>query len=58
MHSPKTFNVYKQINKMDIAPLITNYWTPLTEQVEDLETITKQKTIKWNPTVETIQQMT
>ena len=43
---------------MDIAPLITNYWTPLTEQVEDLETITKQKTIKWNPTVETIQQMT
>ena len=28
---------------MDIAPLITNYWTPLTEQVEDLETITKQK---------------
>ena len=43
---------------MDIAPLIINYWTPLTEQVEDSETITKQKKIKWNPKVETIQQMT
>ena len=28
---------------MDIAPLITNYWTPLTEQVEVSEAITKQK---------------
>ena len=43
---------------MDIAPLITNYWTPLTEQVEVSEAITKQKTIKWNPKVETIHQMT
>ena len=56
VHSSKKFNVSKQINKLDIAPLITNYWTPLTEQVEDSETITKQKTIKWNPKVETIQQ--
>ena len=40
---------------MDIAPLITNYWTPLTEQVEDSEAITTQKTMKWNLKLESIQ---
>ena len=52
MHSSKKNNVSKQINKMDIAPLITNYWTPLTEQVEDSETITKINkygTQQWKP---------
>jgi hypothetical protein len=43
---------------MDLAPLITNYWTPLTKQVEDSEAVTKQKTIKWNIKLESIQQMT